>query len=442
MCLRWLGVLLSLTSALAVKGPGQIPAVDGVVGGVRKHTATKITPLLRPFTTMPGKLRAVENSGICETTPTVYQASGYGDLTANQSIWFWYFDSRKNAATAPLSLWFNGGPIGTGFSHGPETVGTSQQAAADVWKFLQIFLSDRRFSHLAKNGLGLWTESYGGHYGPVFAAYFLSQNAAIAAGKVNGIQLNLQALGIGNGMTDALLQYPAYMTYAAANPYGPLVSPDIIASTNASFNQPITGCKARSRACNNRGSDAVCSAAQDVCNTDIMGPPYGEHDPNYVLAGPDDTYPPDIEPYLASGKDAIGADLDWKLIATPCDWMRTTLPAMDLVANSGVKLFIYNGDAVLRVHSEPLIETISQVLLGLHRELPGVENILRAMKNQYSTEFQRQAFSTYTVAGHPAGLYKNAGRFSYLRVFGAGHEVPAYKAPGLEVGQAALQFFS
>ncbi|KAJ7272517.1 serine carboxypeptidase [Mycena rebaudengoi] len=411
MCLRWLGVLLSLTSALAVKGPGQIPAVDGVVGGVRKHTATKITPLLRPFTTMPGKLRAVENSGICETTPTVYQASGYGDLTANQSIWFWYFDSRKNAATAPLSLWFNGGPIGTGFSHGPETVGTSQQAAADVWKFLQIFLSDRRFSHLAKNGLGLWTESYGGHYGPVFAAYFLSQNAAIAAGKVNGIQLNLQALGIGNGMTSP---------------------PDIIASTNASFNQPITGCKARSRACNNRGSDAVCSAAQDVCNTDIMGPPYGEHDPNYVLAGPDDTYPPDIEPYLASGKDAIATG----------DWMRTTLPAMDLVANFGVKLFIYNGDAVLRVHSEPLIETISQVLLGLHRELPGVENILRAMKNQYSTEFQRQAFSTYTVAGHPAGLYKNAGRFSYLRVFGAGHEVPAYKAPGLEVGQAALQFFS
>ena len=37
--------------------------------------------------TTPGKLRVVENSGVCETTPGVYQASGYGDLTANQSLW-------------------------------------------------------------------------------------------------------------------------------------------------------------------------------------------------------------------------------------------------------------------------------------------------------------------------------------------------------------------
>jgi carboxypeptidase C (cathepsin A) len=50
-------------------------------------------------------------------------------------------------------------PVGVGFSHGTETVGTSQAAAEDVWKFLQIFLSDPRFTHLAANGLALWTES-------------------------------------------------------------------------------------------------------------------------------------------------------------------------------------------------------------------------------------------------------------------------------------------
>ena len=37
---------------------------------------------------------------------------------------------------------------------------------------------------------------------------------------------------------------------------------------------------------------------------------------------------------------------------------------------------------------------------------------------------------------------KNFGTFSYLRVYGAGHEVPAYNYTGLETGQAALQFFS
>lgn len=50
-------------------------------------------------------------------------------------------------------------PVGVGFSHGDLKVGTSQQAAADVWKFLQIFLSDSRFSNLSSHDLAIWTES-------------------------------------------------------------------------------------------------------------------------------------------------------------------------------------------------------------------------------------------------------------------------------------------
>lgn len=51
-------------------------------------------------------------------------------------------------------------PVGVGFSHGNTTVGTSLAAAEDVWTFLQIFLSDKRFAHLRFNKLALWTESY------------------------------------------------------------------------------------------------------------------------------------------------------------------------------------------------------------------------------------------------------------------------------------------
>jgi carboxypeptidase C (cathepsin A) len=50
-------------------------------------------------------------------------------------------------------------PVGTGFSHGNMSVGTSQAAAADVWTFLQIFLKDSRFSNLVPNSLAIWTES-------------------------------------------------------------------------------------------------------------------------------------------------------------------------------------------------------------------------------------------------------------------------------------------
>jgi len=31
------------------------------------------------------------------------------------------------------------------------------------------------------------------------------------------------------------------------------------------------------------------------------------------------------------------------------------------------------------------------------------------------------------VDGQVTGQYKNAGTFSYVRIYGAGHEVPAYK---------------
>ena len=64
-------------------------------------------------------------------------------------------------------------PVGTGFSHGVETVGTSQEAAADIWEFLQIFLKDDRFSKYKERQFGMWGESYGGHYG-WFSFFFFS----------------------------------------------------------------------------------------------------------------------------------------------------------------------------------------------------------------------------------------------------------------------------
>ena len=84
---------------------------------------------------------------------------------------------------------------------------------------LQIFFADPKFSSYASNDFAIWTESsvlklskfhidntnydisYGGHYGPTFAAYFLQQNAAIKAGTLTGTIINLKTLGIGNGLT-------------------------------------------------------------------------------------------------------------------------------------------------------------------------------------------------------------------------------------------------
>lgn len=88
--------------------------------------------------------------------------------------------------------------------------------------FLQNFYE--AFPEYESRDFALFTESYGGHYGPEFSEYFLEQNAAIDAGTVTGEKINLIALGINNGWIDPLLQYQAYPIFAYNNTYNQLVT--------------------------------------------------------------------------------------------------------------------------------------------------------------------------------------------------------------------------
>ncbi|KAI0637608.1 serine carboxypeptidase [Trametes polyzona] len=456
---------------------GQVPIVNGVLGGIETAPQVKaaIIDAQSPKTT-PGKLRVVENSGVCETTPGVNQASGYGDLASDKSIWFWFFEARKNADTAPLTIWLNGGPgsssmiglfqengpcritndsksvklnpnswnevsnmlyidqpVGVGFSHGTTDVGTSQAAAQDVWQFLQIFFADSRFSKFQERDFAIWTESYGGHYGPTFAAHFLDQNAAIANGSVSGLPINLKFLGVGDGLTDPLAQYPGYISYAASNPYHPLVSQSAINRANNSFTRS-GGCRDQIQQCYQTGSDDTCSEAQSFCNDNILSPLAGNYDVYYVLARNPDPYPPSLDSYLGSAalKKKIGAESDWQEtsdavygnFAATGDWMHNSRPDLEKVINAGVRTIVYDGDA--------------DYILNFH----GVEAMVNALQTQFSAEYAKQAFASFTVRGQAAGLFKNAGTFSYVRIYGAGHEVPAYTHGSLSTGEAALQMFS
>ncbi|KAJ7655888.1 serine carboxypeptidase [Mycena rosella] len=461
MRLTWLFSLVTISPVLAATGAGHwIPPVRaGLIGGVNSLNSKPGTAeTLQKIDTTLGALRGVvENSGICETTPNVFQASGYGDLAANKSIFFWYFAARNNPATAPFALWLNGGPgassmiglfqelgpcritndsssvtrnpyswntnvnmlfidqpVGVGFSHGTETVATTPAAAVDVWHFLQIFFKDSRFSRLAAKEFAIWTESHGGHYGPVFAKYFLAQNAAISAGTVNGHHINLKTLAIGDGQT-----------VTASNPYHPLVSSDVIAQANVSWNNPVTGCKARITACNTHGSDSVCADAQDFCINNILGPLGGSVDFDYVLSDADaPAYPADITDYLESIRMQIGAEVPWnganldvnERFQTTGDPMRTSLPELEFVIDSGVRVLIYVGDA--------------DYLLNFM----GIEGMIASLNTKFSAEFNEQVFRPYTVNGLLGGQFKTAGTFG-------SDELITRQNGTLEVGQAALQFF-
>ena len=87
-------------------------------------------------------------------------------------------------------------PIGTGFSKGDPEADSTVAAAPYVWKFLQAFYD--RFSEYENRDFGLFTESYGGHYGPEFVDYFQKQNEAVSAGSLEGSKIPIVALGINN----------------------------------------------------------------------------------------------------------------------------------------------------------------------------------------------------------------------------------------------------
>jgi len=74
---------------------------------------------------------------------------------------------------------------------------TTADAAPNFWKTLQGFMGV--FPQYSRHGFHFATESYGGHYGPVFNTYIQLKNDLIKAGVVDGHQIKLESLMIGNG---------------------------------------------------------------------------------------------------------------------------------------------------------------------------------------------------------------------------------------------------
>ena len=165
-------------------------------------------------------------------------------------------------------------PIGVGFSYGTDDVTSTVTAAPLVWRFFQSFLT--QFPQYESRDLGIFTESYGGHYGPEFAEYFETQNNAIGQGTASGEHVNLVALGINNGWIDATLQQKAYIDYSYNNSYRPLISQSQYNSYLSTYNSK---CLPALRKCTSEtGSNSACTAADSACYSAIEGPLSGAGD--------------------------------------------------------------------------------------------------------------------------------------------------------------------
>src|ERR1700760_4740260 len=115
-------------------------------------------------------------------------------------------------------------PITVGFSYGDNSGDTTATAAPVVWKLLQAFYA--KFPQYKSRDFGIFTESYGGHYGPGFTKHILDQNDAIDKGKATGQKINIIALGINNGWINPYHNYKGIIDFSLDNEYKRLITKD------------------------------------------------------------------------------------------------------------------------------------------------------------------------------------------------------------------------
>ncbi|ODA84169.1 hypothetical protein RJ55_02687 [Drechmeria coniospora] len=118
---------------------------------------------------------------------------------------------------------------GTFSSGNPKnTVNNTQSAAYAAWHVIQRFYNDVPLDSPRSNasfGVNLFTSSYGGVYGPIFAETWEAQNKE--RNRLNGnidpdstVDLHIKSLGIVNGCIDLVTEEPQYIHFATNNTYG------------------------------------------------------------------------------------------------------------------------------------------------------------------------------------------------------------------------------
>ncbi|KAK4183926.1 Alpha/Beta hydrolase protein [Podospora australis] len=450
------------THNLALPEGHRLDTIDGIQYIVFGHNVTA------------SNLSYVTNSGICETTPGVTQYSGYLTVGKNMNVFFWFFEARNSPDTTPLALWLNGGPgcssmvglfiengpchfnaggtepklnpyswntvanmlyvdqpVGVGLSYGDDdNVNSTASAAEFMWVFLQNFYA--AFPKYQRREFGLFTESYGGHYGPKFATYFQSQNALIDQGKLHGHQkVSLAAVGINNGWIAPIVQFRSFIDFAVNNTYRQLLDP---ASSPKAVDDYNTDCLPYIQNCtSSTGNDEDCAAADQSCYA-VMSDPIEissgiDFDPYDVRANASDPNPPSNYIRYLLRRDirkAIGARVPGY---TQCsekesdyfyqsgDGARSFLPELSELVRSGVQVLLWAGDTDWTCNWMGNLDVANMV------DYPGQKS------------FTEQPVTPYTVKGTVYGEFKTVDNLSWLRVYQAGHEVPFYQP------QVALQAF-
>ncbi|KAI1777438.1 alpha/beta-hydrolase [Hypoxylon cercidicola] len=325
------------------------------------------------------------------------------------------------------------------------TANTTETAAVAIWHMLQGFLATFPELNPPKDnilGVNLFSESYGGKYGPAFAYKWEQMNAArgnSSASNSTAVEIRLVSLGIVNGCVDDLIQAPYYPIMAVNNPYGLAAINSIRAqSANASF-YTSGGCRDQINACRaavasqdpgNNGTSAdvnrICESAYSSCTQNVMLP-YADagrslYDISALLP---DSFPP--KQYLeyvntAAFQAAIGTSLNYtetnnavvSAFLSTGDYEREAMvPKLAALLDAGIRVGFIYGDR----------DYICNWLGG-----EAVSLALAGSAGHYAASFPSAGYAPIIVNDtYIGGAVRQFGNLSFSRIYEAGHFVPAYQ---------------
>ena len=373
------------------------------------------------------------------------------DTATNGSLDLFTSDISIPPSTSPIgqpAYAFLDGTFSTGNSN--KTTNTTQIAAIAIWHMLQGFLgafpqyNPGSLSNSTESGIvgiNLFTESYGGKYGPAFASYWEKQNALRRNGTIPAtktLEMRLRSLGILQGCVDDSIQGRFYPIFANNNSYG-IQALSLTEQQNAASSfvnadgcqQLIQSCRDAASSLDRNGDGDVssvnqnCSTAQNYCAEKVVAPylASGRNIYDITQRMPDPFPRSTYLEYLntAEVQAAIGARVNYtrtsaavaKAFSQTGDFERgNQISDMAYLLSLGVRVALIYGDR----------DYICNWLGG-----EAVSFSIAAQSATYTPFYSAGYADIVTNASYVGGAVRQYGNLSFSRIYDAGHLIPAYQ---------------
>ena len=339
----------------------------------------------------------------CSSGIALFHENGPCKITTGTNTRLNPYSWNKNA-----TLVFIDQPAGVGFSYGDasDSITNEVGVAKDMHQFVLQFLEAN--PHLKDNPLYVFGESYGGHYAPATAGALLKDKSIPLAG-----------LGVGNGLTNPLIQYAEYPEYTynfTKEKLGKaVISLDQYSEMENAWEEQ---CKPQIAKC--ESSNTGCNIAQFLCNNALVGPyeatglnPYNIREECKVKPLCYDFS--DVTNYLndngVQSKLGVKQGITWQSCNMTVnsmfsnDWMQAEQSHVSDLLEAGKKVLIYAGDL------DFICNWLGNQAWSLALEWSGKD------------AFNAATVTPWNVDGKAAGESRTAKGFTFLRVFEAGHMV-------------------